>query len=194
MHKFKQKGFTMIELLVVISIIGLLASIVLVSFPGAMKSARDARRKSDISQIKTALEVYYEVHGVYPLSGGAMYPNSGWDNTNDWSWTDFEDDVFASKRDWLSNLLAMVVAPPQYRARDPLNSATGWAGTGAYVYNYYSRSANPNCNQQWYMLVYNVENKHDLELLNSPGANACDGGNYNYGGTITTGKCRTCTN
>ena len=61
-----QKGFTLIELLVVISIIGLLASVVLVSLQSARKKARTAKRVSDMRQIQTALELYYNDNGSYP--------------------------------------------------------------------------------------------------------------------------------
>lgn len=50
-----KKGFTLIELLVVIAIIGILASVVLISFPGASKQAKDSRVISAISQARTVM-------------------------------------------------------------------------------------------------------------------------------------------
>ena len=57
------KGFTLIELLVVIAIIGILASVVLVSFPGAQKKAKDARVVSAISQMRTVWTYMYANQG-----------------------------------------------------------------------------------------------------------------------------------
>ncbi len=59
------KGFTLIELLVVIAIIGILSSVVLVSLNSARAKARDARRKSDLNQIRIALSLYYNQYGNY---------------------------------------------------------------------------------------------------------------------------------
>ena len=81
-----RKGFTLIELLVVISIISMLAGVILVGTAGSRAKARDARRMSDVDQIRRALELYYLQNNQYPLSGGATYPNSGWTNSNDSSW------------------------------------------------------------------------------------------------------------
>ncbi len=61
-----KKGFTLIELLAVIFIIGVLAAIVIVSLGNARKKARDARRITDLDTIRTALEMYYEDHNIYP--------------------------------------------------------------------------------------------------------------------------------
>jgi len=70
--KYK-KGFTLIELLVVVSIISLLSSIVLMNLNGARAKARDAVRKSDMLQIKTALDLYYNDYGSYPFSYGGSW-------------------------------------------------------------------------------------------------------------------------
>ncbi|MDD4900852.1 MAG: type II secretion system protein [Patescibacteria group bacterium] len=71
----KQKGFTLIELLVVIAIIGLLSTLAVVALNNARMKSRDARRISDIKQIQTALELYYNDNNGYPAtvtSGGAI--------------------------------------------------------------------------------------------------------------------------
>ena len=60
MQHHNKKGFTLIELLVVIAIIGILSAIGLVSLNGAREKARDAKRKSDLAQVSTALALYYD--------------------------------------------------------------------------------------------------------------------------------------
>ncbi len=64
----KQKGFTLIELLVVIAIIGLLSTLAVISLNNARQKARDARRVSDIKQVQTALELYYNDMNGYPAT------------------------------------------------------------------------------------------------------------------------------
>lgn len=51
-------GFTVTELLIVIAVIGILASIAAVLYPGYQKRANDSERKSDVQQIATALSAY----------------------------------------------------------------------------------------------------------------------------------------
>lgn len=62
-----KKGFTLIELLVVISIIGILASLTFVSYSGAQKQTRDTERRSDLNQVRNALENFSASNdGLYP--------------------------------------------------------------------------------------------------------------------------------
>lgn len=72
-----RKGFTLIEMLVVVAIIGLLSSVVVVGLGGARSKARDAKRISDILQMMSAAEVGY-TGGAYPTSVTApSAPQSG---------------------------------------------------------------------------------------------------------------------
>ena len=64
----KNKGFTLIEILVVVAIIGVLSSVVLVGLNGARKQGRDARRIADLRQIQTGLELYFQSNGKYPAT------------------------------------------------------------------------------------------------------------------------------
>ena len=71
--KNNKKGFTLIELLVVIAIIGLLATLSVVALNTARVKARDARRVSDVKQMQTALEMYFDSNnGSYPAASGSM--------------------------------------------------------------------------------------------------------------------------
>ena len=64
----KQRGFTLIELLVVIAIIGLLSTLAVVALNNARQKSRDAKRVSDIKQVQTALELYYNDANSYPTA------------------------------------------------------------------------------------------------------------------------------
>lgn len=61
-------GFTLVEILVVVSIIGLLLSVTLFGVGGARESARDAKRKSDIELIRSGLELYKADCKGYPVT------------------------------------------------------------------------------------------------------------------------------
>lgn len=68
----KQKGFTLIELLVVIAIIGILSTLAVVSLNNARAKARDAKIVSDVKNMQTALELYYNDAAIYPASTTMM--------------------------------------------------------------------------------------------------------------------------
>ena len=60
------KGFTIIELLIVVAIIGILATLMLVSYSHTLKKSRDARRVSDIESVKLACNMFADKTGGYP--------------------------------------------------------------------------------------------------------------------------------
>lgn len=67
----QNSAFTLIELLIVMAVLGVLAAIVIVTFPAGTLRARDAQRKSDLSQYRTELEKYANRNqGFYPRRSG----------------------------------------------------------------------------------------------------------------------------
>jgi len=73
-------GFTLIEVLIVVAIIGILASVVLVGLGPLQRQGRDARRISDLKQVQTGLELYYNKNGSYPQGVDVSDPGNpaGW--------------------------------------------------------------------------------------------------------------------
>jgi general secretion pathway protein G len=79
-------GFTLIELIVVVAIIGILTATTTFSYRATLVSSRDARRKADIENIRTALELYRSNNNIYPAtasfsldcaSGGGLTDGAG---------------------------------------------------------------------------------------------------------------------
>lgn len=69
-QKIGSKGFTLVELLVVISIIAILAGILLPAVIGAFKKASDAQARTEVKSIEVALKQYYTEYGKFPLGNG----------------------------------------------------------------------------------------------------------------------------
>lgn len=62
------KGFTLVELLVVLSIIAILSTVAIASYTAFLKNARDSKRKADLHFIQSALEQYHADQHYYPNS------------------------------------------------------------------------------------------------------------------------------
>ena len=116
-------GFTIIELLIVVSIIGLLSSIVLVSVRNVVARARDAQRLSDVSQISRSLEIYYLENYNFPARTADACCD-GWDQGPCDGNEIFIDGLVSS------GTVGLVPVDP-----------TSLAGTGCYGYNYYRYGA-----------------------------------------------------
>ncbi|KKT30371.1 MAG: Type II secretion system protein G [Microgenomates group bacterium GW2011_GWC1_44_10] len=64
----KKNGFTFVELLVVITIVGVIFAVGVVSFTTITSRSRDARRKADLESIRQALEMCRSLTGSYPAN------------------------------------------------------------------------------------------------------------------------------
>jgi prepilin-type N-terminal cleavage/methylation domain-containing protein len=62
----QEEGFTLIELMIVIVILGVLAGIVLFAVGGITDRGTKAACKTDVSTVQTAVEAFYAKHGTYP--------------------------------------------------------------------------------------------------------------------------------
>jgi general secretion pathway protein G len=67
--QIKQKGFTIVELLIVVVVIGILAAIVVVAYNGVTSSTHESAVKNDLSSFAKKMEVYKATNGDYPSNG-----------------------------------------------------------------------------------------------------------------------------
>lgn len=65
-------GFTLVELLVVISIIGILTTLLVVNFVGSRERARDSQKMQNLNEAKNALRLYYNDNQKYPDNIGSI--------------------------------------------------------------------------------------------------------------------------
>lgn len=75
----KNRGFTLVELLVVVAIMGILTIITVSQFSTARKKARDVSRKSDLNSVSKAVTGYFADYGIFPLDDtSSLSINSMW--------------------------------------------------------------------------------------------------------------------
>jgi general secretion pathway protein G len=110
----KQSGFTFIEVMVVVAIIGILTAIVVANYTAARQNSRDKVRKSDLKSLQLALELYRS-------QNDGMYPPAGCGRGN-WSWTG-RSAAFGGCTDYISGLApTFIPALPQ----DPGSTGHGY--------------------------------------------------------------------
>lgn len=72
----KKRGFTLIEILITVSIVALLSGLVMINIIGNLAKARDSKRKNDLRELKTSLDLYYNINNMYPPSASSGWPPS----------------------------------------------------------------------------------------------------------------------
>ena len=163
-------GFTLVELLVVMAILGILVTIIGSSFRNAQARGRDTQRKSDLKQISQSLELFYSDYGHYPSDEGGMIaacPFVGGTGTA-CSWGSGE--LTDNKTIYFKQIPA-----------DPVSS-----------YEYYYRIV-PGSNNKKFQIFARLENSQDQDCLggdclDSPVVYICGSGVCNFAitGTNTT--------
>ena len=89
-RKTQQRGFTIVEIAIVVVVIGILSGIIAVSYNGAQVRAKSAVLQSRMEVVKAGLDMYFLDHGVYPKSApwDSMGPN---DPTGVWPLNNLDD-------------------------------------------------------------------------------------------------------
>lgn len=139
-----KKGFTLIELVVVMAIIGILATTGVFAYQPVLKNSRDAKRKSDIKEIQFALENYKQVNGTYPTASQIDHNECGWDVS--------EMGTFIAP---LLDEGFLKVQP-----KDPNVQSVTWCTTGDFGYFYYRYDGTESasgCGTAHYVLTAHME-------------------------------------
>lgn len=169
----KRRGFTLIELMVTITIIAVIASIGFVTYSKSQLYSRDAKRKQDLRAIAVALEFYHQSYDRYPCpSNPADGDNDGdneWVNSGSGVSTWINDDSYGvgattcgdtSVRNLDSNFITEL-------PKDPVNSGNvnPWGSQTNYTYAYrgYHSACAASKKGQFFLLVAQLENKTDPE-------------------------------
>src|SRR4051812_16253834 len=64
--KKRNQGFTIVELLIVIVVIGILALLVITTYSGIQQKARNSQRQTDVQSLQTQMEAFFSQNGYYP--------------------------------------------------------------------------------------------------------------------------------
>lgn len=146
----KHKGFTIVELIVVIVVIAILAAITLVAYSSLQKRANDTTRIQDITNLQKSIEIYLNLNGELPLRSSSA---GGWATSRD-----HPDDYIQGISGEGTSLSTLML--------DPIN-------TGSYYYRYYVYSAGSSgCDTvrgDFYVLMVMTMESGDHPNADSPG-------------------------
>src|SRR6266550_9393504 len=74
-NRKRQRGFTLIELIVVVTIIGILAAVAIVNVRNAQKKAQEAALRDDLHELRKAIDDFYADKQRYPSDLSELVPN-----------------------------------------------------------------------------------------------------------------------
>lgn len=160
MKKNFKKAFTLVEMLIVVVIIGILSSALLPRLQGAQSAARDSARKSDLSQLGSAILQYYNNRGEYPEGSGTD------------KWTDWKMISVDNIGDKLIRLVELSAVPHDPNKKNKITWVWGQAAGStarevwSWEYWYFTMQKNSIPNG-WFVLVARTETEGWTNFLNT---------------------------
>lgn len=163
----RRDGFTIVELLIVIVVIAILATITVVSYNGITASARVSSALSSVSSYEKALKLYLAEYGNYPEFWGAVCLGEGYadrddDGTGDCGASDYPATENASFNTELRKVISSLPPISTHPVRSPFASDVTWVGayimrwddviyegaTAPYVLSYVLEGGNTSCRNE----------------------------------------------
>ena len=154
-NSLQGKGFTLVELMIAVSIVAIISSVGLVYFGQSQKLARDAKRKQDLQAITVALELYHQKNKHYPCTTGFI---SSGTTQSDW----ITNDTSVAGCSTGGNLDSQYIKPAV--PIDPSNQSAGsapYTGDTTLGYGYYSTTG---CGDT-YVVFAGLENTNDKDTI-----------------------------
>lgn len=153
-RQLNKAGFTILELLVVIAVIGFMASVILSAVNGVRKNARNSRRNGDVRQLINAFNLAHDGGNAFPQT----YPQ----------WACVSSSCYGNMSGNSANPAVDAFLAP-YLAEKPADPVDGTRGGGAYIY----MNVRP---AGWVGSVYFTSGAHLAWLLEPSSANSCGPG------------------
>ena len=165
MHKRHHSGFTLVELIVVMAVIALLATIGIVAYESIMRDTHDEKRRNDITALSHELEKYYDNNGEYPPGCFQVSPCQGVNGSNQKNGDGTIFNTSSAQLTASSTTAQLQSLLPGIKSTfgDPVNESSnpftnGMSGsTDAYKYLYAGGIVNKTTSQQsYYISVHNA--------------------------------------
>lgn len=157
-------GFTLVELLITITILSVLSGIGFVAFRDQQSRGNDSRRKQDLKSIQLALRIYFERNGKYPCTDGWQTSQT----SGNWI-----SDTCKNNTVLGSDYISAVPHDPKSDDGNPISE-----GVFGYSYNSSATLTGPNCPTStgtYYILVAGLERPDDPDADAQKDYKYCDG-------------------
>lgn len=168
------RGFTLIELMMAVSIIAALSAIGLVVYSQALSKGRDFQRKQDLQAVARALGLYYEKNSRYPCTNSASFPSNANYSSGGGEWLQDQPATGCSGGQTLA---------PDFLDQLPLdpkdNQSSFYQDQAKFGYGYWAGvmpgAACPEAPSQFYVLFARLEEANDPDSNDKQRYRDCDG-------------------